>query len=119
MIGPGALRLLGDAIASPTTCTDLGGTTMLRRCAAALSAAVLAAGLLVATGPVATSAEAAPRTFKNCGELNRVYPHGVGRTGARDRTSGRPVTTFRVDTAVYNANTRRDGDKDGIACEKR
>lgn len=91
---------------------------MLRTLAVTASVVLTTAALLVV--PVtAPSAEAGPRVFKNCTELNRVYPHGVGRKGAKDRTSGRPVTTFKVDTAVYNANVRRDGDKDGIACEKR
>jgi hypothetical protein len=41
----------------------------------------------------------------------------VGKPGAVDHTSGTPVTNFAVDSAVYAANTARDGDKDGIACE--
>jgi len=50
-----------------------------------------------------------------------LYPHGVGRKGARDHVSGtsRPVTNFYVSTTIYNANTGRDRDKDGVACEKR
>ncbi len=58
--------------------------------------------------------------YANCAALNVDYPHGVGRTGAVDHVSGsaKPVTTFTVDDAVYNANTARDGDKDGIACEQ-
>jgi hypothetical protein len=49
-----------------------------------------------------------------------VYPRGVGRTGAVDHVSGsgRPVTDFLVDDALYNANSSHDGDHDGIACEK-
>jgi Excalibur calcium-binding domain len=30
-----------------------------------------------------------------------------------------PVTTFYVNNALYAANRGRDGDHDGIACEKR
>ena len=64
---------------------------------------------------------AAARVFQNCAALNRTYPHGVARTGARDRVSGapKPVTNFTVNTAVYNANKKSDRDKDGVACEKR
>ena len=49
------------------------------------------------------------------------YPHGVGRTGAVDQVkgSGKGVTNFTVNDAVYNANAARDGDGDGIACEKK
>jgi Excalibur calcium-binding domain len=65
-------------------------------------------------------AEAAPpvRTFKNCTELNKVHPHGVGRPDARDSSSGRKVTNFLRSTPLYNANAKSDRDKDGIACEK-
>ena len=64
---------------------------------------------------------AAARVFANCTALNKVYPHGVGRKGAKDRVSGssKPVTNFAVSTAIYNANTKSDRDKDGVACEKR
>ena len=71
---------------------------------------------------VTATAEAAPakaRTFKNCTDMNKVYPHGVGRPGARDKTSGTPVTNFKRSKALYNANTKSDRDRDGIACEKR
>jgi hypothetical protein len=63
----------------------------------------------------------AVRVFANCAALNRVYPHGVGRKGARDHVSGtsRPVTNFTVNTTLYNANRNRDRDRDGVACEKR
>lgn len=58
------------------------------------------------------------RRFANCTELNAVFPHGVARTGGSDQTSGKPVTTFTVDDAVYEANKGSDRDGDGIACEK-
>ena len=51
--------------------------------------------------------------------LNRVYPHGVGRYGARDHTSGTPVTNFRRSNRLYRQNKGLDRDKDGIACEKK
>lgn len=64
------------------------------------------------------TADAATKKYKNCKALNAKYPNGVGKKGARDKTSGDPVTNFRVNTAVYNANKGKDRDKDGIACEK-
>ena len=74
----------------------------------------------VAVTPVAADAQAAKaRVFKNCTEMHKVYPHGVGKVGARDHTSGTPVTTFKRSNALYAANTKSDRDKDGIACEKR
>ena len=58
----------------------------------------------------------------NCTELNKKWPHGVGRKGARDRTSGTPVTNFTRNTKAYrraeNHNGTLDRDNDGIACEK-
>ena len=47
----------------------------------------------------------------------------MGRTNARDHTSGRPVTNFKKSNTLYaaamRANKGLDRDKDGIACEKR
>lgn len=73
--------------------------------------------ILAVTAPAEASSKA--RTFANCTDMNRVYPHGVGRPGARDRTSGIPVRNFKRSKALYKANTKSDRDKDGIACEKR
>ena len=60
--------------------------------------------------------------FKNCTAMNKVYPHGVGKKGAKDHTSGHKVTTFKRSTALYkkiiNFHSGLDRDKDGIACEK-
>jgi hypothetical protein len=67
----------------------------------------------------AAPSHAAAKRFKNCTALNKVYSHGVGRQGARDRTSGTPVTGFKVSTRLYAANRGSDRDGDGIACERR
>ena len=81
----------------------------------------LAASLALLAAPVTSAA--APALYKNCTALNKKYPHGVGLATARDKTSGTPVTTFKRSTKVYalamKHNKRLDGDKDGIACEKR
>lgn len=80
-------------------------------------AVVLSAALLCFASP----AEAASR-FDNCTAYNKVYPHGVGKTHAHDRTTGTPVTSFKHSTRLYNGamahNSRLDGDKDKVACEK-
>lgn len=58
--------------------------------------------------------------YASCAAMNKVYPHGVGKSSAVvDRTSGVRVRTFYVSKALYDLNPARDGDKDGIACEKR
>ena len=69
----------------------------------------------------AAAKPAAAKKFANCTALNRVYPHGVGKVGAKDKVQGKtkPVTNFTKNNALYAANTKSDRDKDGIACEKR
>jgi endonuclease YncB( thermonuclease family) len=61
--------------------------------------------------------------FRNCAELNAVYPGGVAETGVTgDIRSGRLEPFGRMpvfDDELYAANIARDGDKDGIACEQR
>jgi len=67
------------------------------------------------------------KSFSSCTALNKVYSHGVGRFGAKDSTSGTPVTDFRVASFLYLSNNGPragsqydlDRDNDGIACEKR
>ena len=82
-------------------------------------AALTAVGLFGQAAPAQAAAQK-PVRYKNCAALNTVYKHGVAKRGARDKVkSGRPVTTFTVDTAVYVKNTHLDRDKDGIACEKK
>jgi len=61
----------------------------------------------------------APKVYRNCAALNLVFHHGVGRPGAVDHTRGVRVTNFYVSAYIYSANTARDADHDGIACEKR
>ncbi len=63
----------------------------LRVATLAMTASISVAGLSGAT--VATADAAATGIYKNGTALHARYPHGVGRTTARDRTSGRPVTT--------------------------
>ena len=70
--------------------------------------------------PVHAVTPSATGKYRNCKALNMKYPHGVGRTGAKDRTknSKGPVRNFTINTNIYNANKGLDRDKDGIACEK-
>ncbi len=97
-------------------------TPRARRLAASF-VSVLALSLPVAA--VATApAEAASTTYKNCTNLNKKYPHGVGKSGAKDKVSGssKPVTNFKRSTKIYKSamkqNKGLDRDKAGIACEK-
>jgi hypothetical protein len=78
--------------------------------------------------PVPTGAKTTPpapppvigSSFSNCTDMHSQYPHGVGRPGATDHTSGNdPVTTFQRSTSLYDMNSDLDRDQDGVACEKR
>ncbi len=63
------------------------------------------------------TSQAAAKTFKNCTELNKVYPGGVALPGAIN-SGGVTKKEPKYDKALYNANKKSDRDKDGIACEK-
>jgi endonuclease YncB( thermonuclease family) len=60
--------------------------------------------------------------FPNCKALNEVYPGGVARTDVTGNTVSGELRPFgktpHFDDALYAANSARDGDNDGIACEQ-
>jgi hypothetical protein len=62
-----------------------------------------------------------PPLWKNCTAVNKRYPHGIGKVGAHDKTTGTPVTNFKRSTKLYRVatgyNKGLDRDGDGIACE--
>jgi hypothetical protein len=64
-----------------------------------------------------STSNAAAKKFKNCTELNKVYPGGVALPGAVNK-GGKTKKTPKYDKALYTANKKSDRDKDGIACEK-
>lgn len=61
--------------------------------------------------------QAVVKVFKNCTELNKVYPGGVALPGAIN-SGGTTKKEPKYNKALYNANKKSDRDKDGIACEK-
>jgi len=61
--------------------------------------------------------QASAKTFKNCTELNKVYPGGVALPGAVNN-GGAIKLSPKYNKKLYNANKKSDRDKDGIACEK-
>lgn len=67
--------------------------------------------------PTLSQANAAAKKFKNCTELNKVYPGGVALPGAVN-AGGATKKEPKYDKALYTANKSSDRDKDGIACEK-
>jgi hypothetical protein len=64
-----------------------------------------------------SEAQAAAKVFKNCTELNKVYPGGVALPGAVNK-GGASKLNPKYDKKLYEANKKSDRDKDGIACEK-
>ncbi len=70
--------------------------------------------LVISTG---SPVNAAAKVFKNCTELNKVYPGGVALPGAVN-AGGSIKKEPKYDKALYKANKKSDRDGDGIACEK-
>jgi hypothetical protein len=66
---------------------------------------------------LAPLSQASVKVFKNCTELNKVYPGGVSLPGAVN-SGGMTKKEPKYDKALYLANKKSDRDKDGIACEK-
>ena len=77
--------------------------------------------LTVAFAVVGSANARIPSQWKNCTAVNKRYPHGIGKVGAHDKTTGTPVTNFKRSTKLYRVatgyNKGLDRDKDGIACE--
>jgi hypothetical protein len=63
------------------------------------------------------SSQGAAKVFKNCTELNKIYPGGIALPGAIN-AGGVTKMTPHYDKALYLANKKSDRDKDGIVCEK-
>lgn len=61
---------------------------------------------------------AAAKTFKNCTELNKTYKGGVAKAANVKNKGGKTQYKPFVSKEIYNANTKSDRDKDGIACER-
>jgi hypothetical protein len=64
-----------------------------------------------------SQAQAAVKVFKNCTELNKVYPGGVALPGAVN-SGGTTKKEPKYNKSLYMANMKSDRDRDGIACEK-
>ena len=96
-----------------------------RPIALALSAAVVGSLLSGAVAFAPAQAASKPGWTKNCTQLQKKYPHGVGKAKARDKVASgkKRVTNFKKSDSLYKTamkyNKGLDRDKDGIACEKR
>lgn len=58
------------------------------------------------------------KTYKNCTEINKVFPGGIARTSTVKNKGG--VTKYKpyVHLKLYDLNKKSDRDKDLIACER-
>lgn len=67
--------------------------------------------------PVSQTPVVAPERFSNCEELNKVYPGGIARSqeDKDKKTRSNPV----VNKSVYDANSERDGNNDGVMCDSK
>lgn len=74
----------------------------------------LSIGLIFSVMPFS---HGAVKVFKNCTELNKIYPGGVALPGAIN-SGGATKKEPKYNKALYIANKKSDRDKDGIACEK-
>lgn len=78
---------------------------------------ILSLMMLTLTSISIGPSQAVVKVFKNCTELNKVYPGGVALPGAVN-AGGETKLTPKFDKKLYEANQKSDRDKDGIACEK-
>ena len=76
---------------------------------------ILAVIISLVTSP--STSFAAAKKFKNCTELNKVYPGGVALPGAVN-AGGATKQAPTYNKKLYEANKKSDRDKDGISCEK-
>lgn len=67
---------------------------------------------------IAPGSSTAATTFKNCTELNKQYTGGIAKDSKVRNKGGKTKFTPFVSAALYNANSKLDRDKDGIACER-
>ena len=79
----------------------------------AISSVLITTLLILTASPV----NAVAKVFKNCTELNKVYPGGVALPGAVN-AGGITKKEPKYNKALYTANKKSDRDGDGIACEK-
>lgn len=81
--------------------------------------AVASIGVLSWVGLAGPAGAATVTHYANCTQMHARFKGGVGKPGAKDkRASGHAKYAPYRSTAWYNANSKLDRDKDGIACEQ-
>jgi len=64
------------------------------------------------------AAKVSMKTYKNCTEINKVYPGGISRASNVKNKGGATKHKPFVNLKLYDLNKKSDRDKDLIACEK-
>lgn len=78
---------------------------------------LLVAGMSLMPGS-SVDAKSKVREFSNCKEMNKVYKGGVARSASVRNKGGKTKYKPFVSKELYDANQKRDRDKDLIACER-
>ena len=75
---------------------------------------------ILASFTQATTTPPAPKPvkYKNCTELNKVYPGGVAKSASSKNKGGKIRLVQVVNAKLYDLNKSLDRDKDGLACER-
>ena len=79
-------------------------------------ASIAIAAILVAS-TFSLSAQAAPKTYKNCAALNKDFKYGVSAKTKPKNIGALAIYTPAVNLAVFNKNKKLDKDRDLIVCE--
>lgn len=67
---------------------------------------------------VEAAAKVTLKTYKNCTEINKVYPGGIARASTVKNKGGATKYKPFVNQKLYDLNKKSDRDKDLIACER-
>lgn len=69
-------------------------------------------------GQVDAAAKVPLKTYKNCTEINKIYPGGIARASTVKNKGGKTKYKPFVNQKLYELNKKSDRDKDLIACER-
>jgi M6 family metalloprotease-like protein len=78
---------------------------------------VVCCSLILSLISLGTSAEASPKSYKNCIELNKDFRFGVSAKARPKNLGAKAIHTPVVNLAVFNKNRKLDTDRDSIVCE--
>ena len=95
---------------------SIGGMLIALKTVIAFFAATFLAFAMAA--PSSGSPALADKKFANCEALNSVYPGGVAKNSKVINTGGATKYLPALKPKIYKANSSKDRDKDGIACER-